>query len=78
MDKQKYSIVKKDCIKWMNAQKPKLVDCVITSPPYNLNIKYANYDDSISRKNISLIPRISPCSNNSRTSDSINRKSKSV
>ena len=40
MDKQKYSIVKKDCIKWMNAQKPKLVDCVITSPPYNLNIKY--------------------------------------
>ena len=50
MDKQKYSIVKKDCIKWMNAQKPKLVDCVITSPPYNLNIKYANYDDSISRK----------------------------
>ena len=43
MDKQKYSIVKKDCIKWMNAQKPMLVDCVITSPPYNLKIKYANY-----------------------------------
>tara|TARA_B100000963_G_scaffold81132_2_gene69033 strand:+ start:1458 stop:2432 length:975 start_codon:yes stop_codon:yes gene_type:complete len=50
MDKQKYSIVKKDCIKWMNAQKPMLVDCVITSPPYNLKIKYANYNDSIPRK----------------------------
>ena len=34
----------------MKLQKAKSIDCVITSPPYNLNIKYANYDDSISRK----------------------------
>ena len=37
---KKYKILKQDCIKWMNAQAPKSVDCIVTSPPYNLNVKY--------------------------------------
>jgi site-specific DNA-methyltransferase (adenine-specific) len=45
-----FKLIKKDCIKWMNQQKIKYVDCIITSPPYNLNIKYGNYDDSAPRK----------------------------
>ncbi len=48
--KSKYKIIKQDCIKWMNAQNPKSIDCIVTSPPYNLNIKYGNYDDSAPRK----------------------------
>ena len=45
-----YKIIKRDCIKWMADQKAKSIDCIVTSPPYNLNVKYANYDDSIPRK----------------------------
>jgi len=45
-----FKIIKSDCNFWMNKQKPKSIDCIVTSPPYNLNIKYANYDDSIPRK----------------------------
>ena len=45
-----FKIIKQDCIKWMNDQKSKYVDCIITSPPYNLNVKYGNYDDSAPRK----------------------------
>ena len=48
--KSKYKIIKQDCIKWMNAQTPKSVDCIVTSPPYNLNVKYGGYDDSAPRK----------------------------
>ena len=48
--KSKYKIIKQDCIKWMNAQAPKSVDCIVTSPPYNLNVKYGGYDDSAPRK----------------------------
>ena len=48
--KKNYRVIKEDCIKWMKQQKVKSIDCVVTSPPYNLNIQYANYDDSISRK----------------------------
>ena len=40
-------IIKKDCVLWMKKQKAKSIDLVITSPPYNLNIKYANYEDQI-------------------------------
>ncbi len=48
--KSKYKIIKQDCIKWMNSQNPKSIDCIVTSPPYNLNVKYGNYDDSAPRK----------------------------
>jgi site-specific DNA-methyltransferase (adenine-specific) len=48
--KNEYKIIKQDCIKWMETQNPKTVDCIVTSPPYNLNIKYGDYDDSTPRK----------------------------
>ena len=48
--KKNYRIIKEDCIKWMNSQNPKSIDCIVTSPPYNLNVKYGNYDDSAPRK----------------------------
>ena len=44
------ALIQKDCIDWMSDQKENSIDCVITSPPYNLNIKYADYKDNISRK----------------------------
>ena len=36
---EKYELIHRDCVEWMNAQKDKSIDCVITSPPYNLNMK---------------------------------------
>ena len=50
MKKRKYKLLEKDCLKWMNGQTEETIDCVVTSPPYNLNIKYGNYDDSVPRK----------------------------
>ena len=44
------AVIKKDCIDWMSEQKENSIDCVITSPPYNLNIKYAEYKDNLSRQ----------------------------
>ena len=38
-----------DCIDWMESQEKNSIDCVITSPPYNLDIKYAEYKDNLSR-----------------------------
>ena len=34
----------------MRKQKAKSIDCVMTSPPYNLDIKYSKYKDDMSRK----------------------------
>lgn len=40
-----------DCIAGMTTRlKPKSVDVVVTSPPYNIGIKYGAYDDKIPRK----------------------------
>lgn len=44
-----YKLIVDDCVNWMESQEQKSIDCIITSPPYNLNIKYGGYDDSISR-----------------------------
>lgn len=39
-----------DCVEGMSEQvQPNSVSVVVTSPPYNLGIKYSNYDDTISR-----------------------------
>lgn len=39
-----------DCLVGMREQlKPASVDVVVTSPPYNLGIKYSQYNDSVSR-----------------------------
>ncbi|MCI0475403.1 MAG: site-specific DNA-methyltransferase, partial [Anaerolineales bacterium] len=44
------AICNEDCIAGMKEQlAPRSVDVVITSPPYNLGIKYKKYDDTISR-----------------------------
>ena len=47
---EKYELIHQDCVEWMNAQKDKSIDCVITSPPYNLNIKYSKYEDNLPRR----------------------------
>jgi site-specific DNA-methyltransferase (adenine-specific) len=38
-----------DCIKGMRELPPDSIDLVVTSPPYNLGIKYRNYHDDKSR-----------------------------
>ena len=38
-----------DCIEGMRALRDQSVDIVVTSPPYNLGIKYRNYNDSRTR-----------------------------
>lgn len=45
-----YELHKQDCIQWMNAQEEKSIPCIITSPPYNLDIKYGTYQDDLPRE----------------------------
>ena len=45
-----YELHLQDCIDWMNGQKEKSIDCIITSPPYNLDIKYGKYQDDLPRE----------------------------
>jgi len=40
-----------DCLSGMKRLDEGCVDVVVTSPPYNLGIKYSSYDDRIPRKN---------------------------
>ena len=51
-------IIKKDCVLWMKKQK-EIHRFVITSPPYNLNIKYANYTIHTQKKIFRLVRRVS-------------------
>ena len=44
-----YELHLQDCIQWMNAQPEKSIPCIITSPPYNLDIKYGTYQDDLPR-----------------------------
>jgi site-specific DNA-methyltransferase (adenine-specific) len=44
-----YELHHHDCIDWMNSQAEKSIPCVITSPPYNLDIKYGTYADDLPR-----------------------------
>lgn len=46
-----YELHLSDCITWMNTQEEKTIDCIITSPPYNLDIKYGKYQDDLLREN---------------------------
>ena len=41
-----YDLRTVDCIAGMRTLKDSSVDLVVTSPPYNLGIKYTNYDDN--------------------------------
>ena len=45
-----YNLIKQDCIEWMNTQEEKSIQCIITSPPYNLDIKYGTYQDDQPRE----------------------------
>lgn len=36
-----------DCEKHMMGMESSSIDCIITSPPYNLNIKYSGYNDTL-------------------------------
>lgn len=49
MDKR-YELNHRDCIEWMNSQPEKSIECIITSPPYNLDIKYGKYQDDLPRE----------------------------
>jgi len=46
---ESYKLEIKDCIEGMQAMPGGSVDLVVTSPPYNLGIKYTNYNDSKNR-----------------------------
>ena len=39
-------VVLGDCLQVMAAMEPESIDAVVTSPPYNLNLAYASYQDS--------------------------------
>ncbi len=46
-----FALYNVDCIAGMRERlAPKSIDVVVTSPPYNLGIKYKRYDDTISRQ----------------------------
>ena len=46
-----FALYNSDCIAGMREHlAPRSVDVVVTSPPYNLGIKYKRYDDTISRQ----------------------------
>lgn len=45
-----YELHLHDCIDWMNSQEEKSIECIITSPPYNLDIKYGKYEDDLPRE----------------------------
>ena len=39
MSQKKFELIKSDCVEWMQTNNEK-VDCIVTSPPYNINVKY--------------------------------------
>jgi len=45
-----YELNHQDCIEWMDSQPEKSLECIITSPPYNLDIKYGKYQDDMPRE----------------------------
>lgn len=46
-----YELHLQECVDWMNLQEENSIECVITSPPYNLDIKYGKYADDLPRDN---------------------------
>jgi site-specific DNA-methyltransferase (adenine-specific) len=48
--KEAYTLEVKDCVKGMRKLTDASVDIVVTSPPYNLGIKYQNYRDNKTRE----------------------------
>lgn len=50
MDQINYQIINQDCIDYMNSQPEGSIECIITSPPYNLDINYGKYQDDLPRE----------------------------
>jgi len=48
--KNQIKIIKGDCLKILDTIKESSIDIIITSPPYNLNIKYNAYKDNKKRQ----------------------------
>lgn len=42
----RHRVITGDCLEVMAAMEPGSIDAVVTSPPYNLNLAYASYQDS--------------------------------
>lgn len=38
-------ILNEDCLEWMKKQDDDIIDVIVTSPPYNINIQYNSYTD---------------------------------
>ena len=38
-------IVTQDCLEWLRGRDAESVDCIVTSPPYNIGVKYSTYKD---------------------------------
>lgn len=49
MKKRTAKIFHADCQDWMREQRSGSVRCVVTSPPYNLRVKYHKYSDKLPR-----------------------------
>jgi DNA modification methylase len=49
--KTQFQLEQGDCVRGMKRLRPNSVDLVITSPPYNLGIRYSNYSDDAERRN---------------------------
>ena len=45
----RYALLCRDCVEGMRAMKAAGVGLVVTSPPYNIGIDYASYDDTMAR-----------------------------
>lgn len=48
--KKTAKILHGDCQSWMDQQRRGSVRCIVTSPPYNLGVKYSAHDDSTPRE----------------------------
>ena len=47
MEKREYHFFEADCIKGLKRIDENSVDVVVTSPPYNIGLKYKSYDDNL-------------------------------
>lgn len=50
-EKNKLKIYNDDCLKILKELDKKTIDVVVTSPPYNLNKNYNQYNDNLSKEN---------------------------
>lgn len=51
MKQQEFNkILNKDCLKGFQSLDEKIVDVIVTSPPYNIGIKYSKYQDTKTRE----------------------------